>query len=125
MTKEIEYKKYTNYTLENVPDVGYAKKKLYKRDVFYIKEEPDEIFVNFSGLESKCKKCKLTFPYKSLLHKHLKSSYTEQNQANNTVLVPVPTFSPVIKSIVSIEVVGSRYTFRNCNYATAMVYFTF
>lgn len=56
ITNYFQYKKTVNLPLDNVLDVGYAKEKLYKKNIFYIRKKPNKIFVNFFYLESKYKK---------------------------------------------------------------------
>lgn len=77
VTEDFKYKRVTEHPSENVLDVSYTKKKLDERDIFYITEEPNNIFVNFFDIELKYKKCKLTFLFKSLFHKYFKSNYNE------------------------------------------------
>lgn len=79
VTKEFEYKEGADYPLDDVPDMGYAKEKLYNEDIFYITEEANKMFVNFFDLESRCEKCKSIFSFKFLLHKLLKSNCSKQN----------------------------------------------
>ena len=77
VAEEFEYKGIDNHPLENFPDVGYVEEKPDKGNIFYTIEEPDKLFVNFLSVESICHRCKLTFPSKSLIHKHLKSNSIE------------------------------------------------
>lgn len=77
MTKKFKYKGSADYSLINVPNVGYIEEKLYKKDVFYTTKEPNEVFVNYLGLELRCEKYKSTFSFKFMLYQYLKSSYTQ------------------------------------------------
>lgn len=84
-------------------------------------KEPNKLFVNFFGMESIYHRCKLTFLFKSLIYKHLKSNCIRQNQENNTALSLVPIFFSVIKFTTSIKTIGSGYAFMGLNYVTAIV----
>lgn len=112
VAEELEDKGVNNHPLENFLDVAYDEEKLDEGDIFYTTQEPDKVFVNFLGVESICHKSKLTFPSKSLMHKHLKSNCTEQNQENDTAPPPVSVLPLVIKSTASTKAVGSGYAFK-------------
>lgn len=79
VTKDFEYKKAANVSLDNIPDMGYTEGKVYKEDIFYTTKEPNEVFVNFFGLKLRCEKYRLTFLSKSLLHKYFKPTYAKQD----------------------------------------------
>lgn len=113
VAEEFKYKKIYDYLLENFPDIGYAKEKFNKKNIFYTKEEFNKLFNNFLGVESICHRCKLTFPSNSLIHKYLKSNCTGQNQENNTALSSVFMLPFVIKSTTSSKTIGSGYAFRS------------
>lgn len=69
------------------------------------------MFVNFVGLELRCDICKLMFSSKSLMYKHIKSSCTDQNQAN-AALIPSSVLPLVIKSVANNKAMDSGYMFR-------------
>lgn len=122
MTEELEYKGGGNYLLDNIPDVGFAEKEIDNGDVFYMTKELNEVIINFVGLELRCDICKSIFFSKSLLHKHIKLSYADWNQANATLTPPcIPPL--VIKFTASSKAIGSRYAFRGWNYAIVTVCF--
>lgn len=113
VAEEFEYKGTENHPLEDFFNVGYAEEESDKRNIFYITKELDKLFVNFLSMESIYHRCKSTFLSKSLMHKHLKSNYIEQNQENNSTAPPlVPILPLVIKSTTSTKTVGSGYAFK-------------
>lgn len=124
VAEEFEYKETDDHPLEDFPDVGYAEEEPDGRNIFYITEEPDELFVNFLGVELICHRCKSSFLSQSLIHKHLKSNCIGWNQENNTAQPLVPMLPLVIKSTTSIKAVRSGYAFRGWNYATDIVCLT-
>lgn len=79
VVEEFEYKKGTEHLLEDVPDIGYTKEELDKRDILYTTEEPNKVFVNFFNVKLRYEKCILTFSSKFLLYKYLKLNCLEQN----------------------------------------------
>ena len=125
VAEEFKYKGTDNHPFEDFPNVGYAEEEPDEGNIFYTKEEFDELFVNFLSVESICHRCKLTFPSKSLMHKHLKLNYIGQNQENNSIAPPlVPILPFVIKSTASIKTIGFRYAFKDWNYVMATVCLT-
>ena len=124
MAEDFDYKETNNHPLEDLLNVGYAEEEPDDGDIFYTTEELDELFVNVLGVESVCHRCKSTFPFKSLMHEHLKSNCVEQDQGNSATPLPAPVVHRIIKSTASTEAVGSGYTFKGWNYATATVSLT-
>lgn len=104
--------------------MGYAEEEPDNRDIFYTIEEPNDLFVNFLGVESVCHRCKSTFPSKSLMHKHLKSNCIGQDQGNSATPAPAPVIHCIIKSTATTKAVRSGYAFRVWNYVTAIVCLT-
>lgn len=125
VTKDFEYKRAANLLQGNTSNIGYAKEKTYKKNIFYIIEGINEVFVNFLNLELRFEKYKLTFFSKFLLYKYLKLSCAKQNQTNNAASALIFELFPVIKSTFGTEIVGSRYTFKNQNYTIAIICLTF
>lgn len=124
IAEDFDYKGTNNHPLEDLPDVGYAEEKPDDGDIFYTIEEPNELFVNFLGVESVCHRYKSTFSSKSPIHKHFKSNCVGQDQGNSTTPLPAPVLHHVIKSTASTKAVGSGYAFRDWNYATVIVCLT-
>lgn len=102
----------------------YAKEKSDKRDIFYTTERFDKLFVNFVDVELVCYRCKSTFPFKSLLHKHLKLNCVGQNQINTKTPTLAPVIQHVIKSTNGPKAVGSGYALKVWNYTTTIVCLT-
>lgn len=98
--------------LDNITNMSYTEEKLYKEIFFYTIEEPNEIFMNFFSLKSRCKNCKYTFFLKSLLHKHFKSSCADLNQPNNSTSTPTTELALFIRSTAVAITIGSGYTFK-------------
>lgn len=87
--------------------------------VSYSDEGFDKVAVNFVRIETLCTKCRASFPSRTKLHNHLKSSCLEKSlpslPAQAASSIPIITSKPVHQSF------GFGLAFRGWTYATALV----
>ncbi len=108
--------------VENQPNDFYNTFEEEGDDVIYSDEGFDKMTINFVGIETSCTKYYATFPSRSKLHNHLKSSYLEMSlfafPPQNASSIPIIASKTVHQSF------GSGLAFRGWTYATAPITLT-
>lgn len=49
--KKFKYKKGGEYLFENIPNIDYIDRNFDTKNIYYIIEEPNKIFIYFFGIE--------------------------------------------------------------------------
>ncbi len=108
--------------VEDGPEGFYTTFENEANKVSYSNEGFDKVTVNFVGIETLCTKYRATFPSRSKLHNHLKSSCLETSSPS--LLAQAPSPIPVIASKAVHQSFGSGLAFRGWTYATTLITLT-
>ena len=110
------------HAIEQQPEGFHTTFEPEEKELAYLDESFDEVFVNFVGIEAVYSKCHSSFPSKSKLHMHIKSECVGGASSSAS---PQPSSSiPVVVSKAVYASLGSGFGFRGWAYATTAVTLT-